>query len=173
MILIGLGANLPGPDGQPPKATLAAALAALAPRGIAVRRRSGWWRSAPVPAGDQPWYVNAAAELETGLDPAALLAILHEVENLFGRVRTQPNAARTCDLDLLDYDGLVADGAAAGSAPILPHPRLADRLFVLRPLAEIAPGWIHPVTGQTIDALIAAVPAGQQCLPAGDCRTAS
>lgn len=173
MILIGLGANLPGADGRPPQATLDAALAALARRGIAVRRRSGWWRSAPVPAGDQPWYVNAVAELETTLDPAALLAVLHEVEAGLGRVRGARNAARTCDLDLLDYDGRIMGGNAAAGAPILPHPRLAERLFVLRPLAEVAPGWRHPVTGRTVEALLAAAPAGQQCLPLDDCRTAS
>ena len=173
MIFVGLGANLPGPGGRSPKASLEAALAALGGRGVVVLRRSRWWCSAPVPAGDQPWFVNAVAEVETTLDPADLLAVLHEVEAACGRVRGAPNAARTCDLDLLDYHGRIAAGGAPGAGPVLPHPRLGERLFVLRPLAELAPGWVHPVTGRTVEALIEAAPAGQRCVPLEDCRPAS
>lgn len=168
MIFLGLGANLPGPDGRPPKATLEAALAELGHRGVMMLRRSGWWRTAPVPADDQPWFVNAVAEVATELDPTVLLAVLHDVEAVFGRMRGAPNAARTCDLDLLDYDRRIMVGGGPGS-PVLPHPRMADRLFVLQPLAELAPDWVHPSTGRTIAALIAAAPADQRCIPFADC----
>lgn len=162
MILIGLGANLPGRAGEPPRATCEAALAALADRGVVVSRRSRWYESAPVPSSDQPWYVNGVARLEFGaedaLDPAALLTLLHAVEADFGRVRGVRNAARILDLDLLAYDDLVRAGA---DAPTLPHPGLHERAFVLLPLAEVAPGWRHPVSGLTVEALIDRLPDPQ------------
>lgn len=155
MILIGLGANLPSAAG-PPAATLAAALAALEAAGVAIERCSPWYRSAPLPAGDQPWYVNAVAMARTGLGPAALLALLHRVEASFGRTRRRRNEARVLDLDLLDYDGLVRRGP-----PVLPHPRLHERAFVLLPLRDVAPEWRHPIGGASVAELIAALPADQ------------
>jgi 2-amino-4-hydroxy-6-hydroxymethyldihydropteridine diphosphokinase len=109
-----------------------------------------------VPASDQPWYQNAVIEVVTDLGPDALLATLHEVEEAFGRVRTVANAARMIDLDLLDFRGEIAPGGPGRAT--LPHPRLADRGFVLKPLADLAPEWRHPVTGQPIQALLAALP---------------
>ena len=158
-IYIGLGANLPHPTYGPPVDTLTAALADLGARGIGIRRLSPWYRSAPVPASDQPWYVNAVAQVATDLPADPLLAVLHEVEEAFGRVRGAPNAARRIDLDLLDYRGEIASGGP-GMA-ILPHPRMASRAFVLRPLADLAPDWRHPVTANPIGALVAALPADQ------------
>lgn len=159
MILLGLGANLPSATHGRPEATLAAALGALAAEGVAVERLSPWYRSAPVPVvDDQPWYINGVAAVTTRLAPAELLALLHRVEQRFGRVRRQRNEARVLDLDLLDYDGLVQHGDAA----VLPHPRLHERAFVLLPLREVAPHWRHPALGRSIDELIAALPPGQQ-----------
>jgi 2-amino-4-hydroxy-6-hydroxymethyldihydropteridine diphosphokinase len=155
MILLGLGANLPSIAG-PPQATLEASLAALAAADVIVRRRSRWYRSAPVPAGDQPWYVNGVAAVETSLGPAALLALLHRIEACFGRVRRERNEARVVDLDILDYAG-----AIRAADPVLPHPRMHERGFVLLPLSEIAPDWRHPVSGETLAALIAALPPDQ------------
>ena len=97
-IYIALGGNLDHPAWGSPRATLEAALAALGRRGVSVRRVSRWYHTAPVPVSDQPWYVNAVAEVETGLDADALLAVLHAVEAEFGRVRTVANAARLIDL---------------------------------------------------------------------------
>ncbi len=155
MILIGLGANLPSRFGSAAE-TLEAALAALGTEGIAVQDRSRWYRTAPVPISDQPWYVNGVARLATDLPAPALLDRLHRLEARFGRVRSVVNAARPIDLDLLDVDGRIEAGW-----PILPHPRLHERLFVLRPLADLAPGWRHPVSGLTVEALLAALPPGQ------------
>ena len=166
MIFIALGANLPGVGGRSPRETLMQSLAALGRRGVRVRRRSRWYRSAPVPPSDQSWFVNAVAALETRLDPDSLLAELHAVEAEMGRVRGAPNAARTCDLDLLDYDGRTAAGEGGGL--VLPHPRLHQRRFVLLPLADLAPDWVHPVSGLPISALIAAIPPGQLCEPLDD-----
>lgn len=159
MILIALGANLPSAAGEPP-ATLAAALAALAEAGVALERRSPWYRSAPVPAGDQPWYVNGVAAVATPLGPDDLLALLHRIEARFGRTRRSRNEPRSLDLDLLDYEGRVR-----AAAPALPHPRLHQRAFVLLPLRDVAPDWRHPVSGAGVDALIAALPPGQEIEP--------
>ncbi len=156
MILIGLGANLPSAAG-PPAATLAAALVALEAAGVAVERRSSWYRSAPLPADDQPWYVNAVVAVRTGLGPAELLALLHRIEADFGRRRMRRNEPRVLDLDLLDYHGLVRQ-----EAPVLPHPRLHERAFVLLPLEAVAPQWRHPLTGAGLAELIAALPPGQR-----------
>ncbi len=158
-IFIGLGANLDHPGYGPPRRVLEAALDELERRGIAIRRVSPWYRTAPVPASDQPWYVNAVAEVVTDLPADRLLARMHEVEDLYGRIRTVPNAARLIDLDLLDFHGELAEGAAGQAT--LPHPRLEGRAFVLRPLADLAPDWRHPRTGTPIQALLAALPAGQ------------
>ncbi len=81
------------------------------------------------------------------------MALLHRTETSFGRQRAKKNAPRTLDLDLIDYDGRVEEGP-----PVLPHPRLADRAFVLVPLADIAPDWRHPKSGQSIAELIAVLP---------------
>jgi len=159
MILIGLGANLGHPRYGGPRQTCLAALALLeeGPE-VGVLRRSSWYRSAPVPISDQPWFVNAVAELETTLEPAALLARLHDVERQLGRVRRERNEARVLDLDLLAYHDRVS---GPGEALRLPHPRLAERAFVLLPLAELAPDWRHPVDGSPISELLARLPEDQ------------
>jgi len=158
-IYIGLGGNLPHPQYGAPKATLQAALAGLRDRGIQVRRLSPWYRTAPVPASEQPWYFNAVAELATDLPADRLLAELHAVEEQFGRVRSVPNAPRIIDLDLLDFRGEIAAGGPGKAT--LPHPRMTGRGFVLRPLADLAPDWRHPVTGASVEALVAALPGDQ------------
>jgi 2-amino-4-hydroxy-6-hydroxymethyldihydropteridine diphosphokinase len=165
-ILIGLGANLPSPQHGPQVATLEAAVAALAARGLQIRARSSWWESAPVPVSDQPWYVNGVVEVETALDPEALLVLLHEVETAFGRHRSVPNAPRILDLDLLAYGGLVRPGP---QPPLLPHPRMAERAFVLYPLRDIRPDWRHPATGQSLAALVARLAPEQIVRPFPHC----
>jgi 2-amino-4-hydroxy-6-hydroxymethyldihydropteridine diphosphokinase len=155
-IFIGAGANLAHPTYGSPRETLEAAFRELEGRGVRVQRVSPWYRTAPVPASDQPWYQNAVVEVVTAVGPDRLLATLHEVEEAFGRVRTVANAARMIDLDLLDFRGEIAPESPGRAT--LPHPRLAVRAFVLRPLADLAPDWRHPVTGEPIQALLAALP---------------
>lgn len=159
MILIAIGANLPSRFGSPRDAC-EAALARLEERGVRVVARSRWWESAPVPISDQPWYVNGVAAVETVLDPAALLAELHAVEEEMGRVRTVRDAPRVIDLDLLAYDDVVRD-----DGPVIPHPRMSDRAFVVLPLAEVAPQWRHPVSGRRIAELVSALPEDQEIRP--------
>jgi 2-amino-4-hydroxy-6-hydroxymethyldihydropteridine diphosphokinase len=158
-IFIGAGANLPHERYGSPRQTLEAALTALGRRGVRTLRVSPWYRTAPVPASDQPWFENAVVEVATDLPADALLAELHAVEAAFGRARTVPNAARPIDLDLLDYRGEIAPGGPGKAT--LPHPRMAARAFVLRPLADLAPDWRHPGTGQPISDLLADLPADQ------------
>lgn len=151
-VYVALGANLSSETHGSPRATLEAAVAALADAAVPVLRRSSWWRSAPQPASDQPDFVNGVVEVAAALDPAGLLAALHRIEANFGRVRRERWEARVLDLDLIDYRGRITGPEAPG--PVLPHPRAAERLFVLLPLQEIAPDWRHPATGTGIADLI-------------------
>ena len=164
MILIGIGSNLASREYASPAETAAAGLAALPSIGVDVVARSGWYLSEPVPVSTQPWFVNAVAAVATALEPAALLERLLAVEARFGRERGAPNAKRTLDLDLLDYDARRLETRAL----VLPHPRLHLRRFVLAPLSELAPDWRHPVLGLTAAALLAGLPAGQPVRPMGD-----
>jgi len=163
-ILVGLGANLPSPAHGPPRATLQTALAHLERRGLRLGRRSRWYESAPVPVADQPWFVNGVVEIFTALGAPPLLELLHAVERDFGRFRGALNAPRTLDLDLIAYGDVVRDR----EPPILPHPRMAERAFVLLPLREVAPDWRHPVSGLSVEEMIRALPPGQTIRLAGE-----
>jgi len=134
---VGLGANL-----GDPRAQLEAALAALAAvPGVDLLAVSSTYESDAVgPVRDQPAFLNAVAEVVTTVAPASLLAALHEIEDTLGRTRTVRFGPRTCDLDLLLYDDVVSDDRDL----LLPHPRLAERRFVLDPLAELAPMLVLP-----------------------------
>jgi 2-amino-4-hydroxy-6-hydroxymethyldihydropteridine diphosphokinase len=163
MILIGVGGNLPSETGSPLE-TCEAALVHLGRLGVVVTRRSPWYETAPVPVSDQPWFINAVASVETALSAPGVLAALHLTEAAFGRMRSLTNAARTIDLDLLDYHGEVR----GEGAPLLPHPRLQERAFVLFPLRDLAPEWRHPVLGETAANLATRLPnQGVRRMPGG------
>jgi 2-amino-4-hydroxy-6-hydroxymethyldihydropteridine diphosphokinase len=163
MVLIGISANLPGPDGASPLDTARRAAAQLdALPGLRLRALSRWYLTEPIPPSGQPPYLNAIACLiteptATEPDPADLLGWLQAIEVQAGRVRGEPNAARTLDLDI------VAMGEAGGMVrsapdPILPHPRAHLRAFVLVPLIEVAPDWTHPVLRRRAHDLVRALP---------------
>jgi 2-amino-4-hydroxy-6-hydroxymethyldihydropteridine diphosphokinase len=150
---IGLGANLASPVG-PPAETLAAALGNLESLGH-ITARSSLYSTDPVGFADQPRFVNAVIALQTDWEPRLLLKKLLEIEKKFGRDRSRgiPNGPRTLDLDIL----LVEDLAISEPGLELPHPRLADREFVLIPLSEIAPQLRIPGSGKTVLELVHAL----------------
>ena len=153
MILIALGGNLPHRSGQPAD-TLKRALGELERQGVEIREVSAFYETPAWPDPADPAFINAVASVRTSLQPVELLMLLHGVETDFGRLRSAANAARTLDLDLLDYDGRVM----AEPGLTLPHPRITARSFVLVPLRDVAPRWRHPVTGQGLAELLAALP---------------
>lgn len=159
MILIGLGANLPSRFG-PPLATLEAAKEALAERGVVILQSSRVWLTAPVPFDpDQDWFHNAVIDVETDLNPQDLLTLLLELEEDFGRVRSVKNAPRLLDLDIIAYHDEVIE---EDDTLLVPHSKMQERLFVLKPLSDISKNWTHPVSGQTVEEMVRLLPDDNQ-----------
>ena len=141
-VIVALGCNDKGVWSSCREA-LEAALARFRFEGIDVLAQSSWWASQAWPDPSDPPFLNGVVIVRTAHDPHALMAALGRIEEAFGRRRMGLNAPRTLDLDLIAYGREQGDCEGL----ILPHPRAADRLFVMGPLAEIAPGWVHPKTG--------------------------
>ena len=160
-VVVALGSNLSG-DYASSISLLEAALAAFPEAGLRIVARSGWWRSAAWPDPADPPFVNSVVLVETALSPAGALDALHGLEARFGRERTEPNAPRTLDLDLVAY------GRERSEAPLLPHPRAHERAFVMRPLAQVAPDWRHPVLGASATELARSAAVGADACEIAD-----
>lgn len=143
-----------------PADLLERAILAFGENGITVTARSRLWRSEAWPDPGAAEYRNAVVLVETKMRPASLMDKLHEIERAFGRERGEPNAPRTLDLDLIAYGRRVSAGP-----PVLPHPRAAERRFVMGPLAELLPAWTDPIGGQTAHALADRAPVGKDAAP--------
>ena len=155
-----IGGNLAGGFASC-EALLEAALARFPEGGVPVLARSRWWRSAAWPDPEAPEYRNGVVLVEAKGDARAVLEALFAIERSFGRTRGASNASRTLDLDLVAHGRLVV--AAPGL--ILPHPRAHQRRFVMGPLAEIAPGWRHPVSGGSAAQLARDARVGRDATP--------
>lgn len=141
-VIVALGCNDKG-VWRDCREALEAALARFRSEGLDVVARSSWWRSAAWPDPSDPPFLNGVVIVRTSLGPHELMAALGRIEEVFGRRRGHANAPRTLDLDLIAYGRRTGDLDGL----ILPHPRAADRKFVMGPLAEIAPEWTHPAGG--------------------------
>jgi 2-amino-4-hydroxy-6-hydroxymethyldihydropteridine diphosphokinase len=151
-----LGSNLAGGYGSS-EALLEAALARFPEVGLKILKRSSWWRSAAWPDPNGPEYRNGVALVEAAAGPDEVLAALLSVEKALGRERSERNAPRTLDLDLIAWGREVRDDPGL----TLPHPRAHERLFVMGPLAEIAPAWRHPMLGKSAAELAADATVGR------------
>ena len=159
-VIVALGCNDKGAWSSCTKA-LEAALARFRSEGIDVVARSSWWSSMAWPDPHDPAFLNGVVVVRTDHDPHMLMEALGRIEDAFGRERSVRNAPRTLDLDL------IAHGRIVSQAPelTLPHPRAHERLFVMGPLAEIAPDWTHPVCGRSARELAGQAEVGRDARP--------
>lgn len=148
-VYLGLGSNIGNREEN-----LRDALARLEAPDLRVRRVSSTYETEPYGYTEQRWFLNLVAEVETDLFPMQLLSRIGKIEHALGRVRTVRNGPRTIDIDILFYGRAVMPGAQLE----IPHPRLAERRFVLAPLAELAPDLRHPVTHQSVREMLDAAP---------------
>jgi len=132
-------------------ANIARAVEQLAKSGVRVMRRSSLYETEPVEFVDQPWFLNSVIETETALEPAELMRTVLQIEKTMGRERCVAKGPRVIDIDILLYDDLVIHTPELE----VPHPRMAERLFVLVPMAEIASKVIHPALNVTVAQLLA------------------
>lgn len=162
-IFVAMGANL----GANPRETLEAVIGFMPEMGISPLSVSPFYRTPAMGPTPQPDFVNAVIRCETAHSVTSMMGNLHRIETIFGRIRRERWGPRVIDLDLIDYQGIVIppqgpQGLAAGAGPIpltLPHPGVCERAFVLLPLADIAPKWRHPVSGDSVAWLIKRLPA--------------
>ena len=150
MIYIGIGSNLNGKNNETPLQNCKKALVELK-KEVNICKISSWYKSEPIPVSNQPWFINGAIEISTNKSSLDLLEFILSIEEVFGRVREKKNEARILDLDIIDYKKKIL---YIKNKLIIPHPRMHERSFVLQPLSELNPKWMHPIKKKGIKELI-------------------
>ena len=150
MIYIGIGSNLNGKNNETPLQNCKKALVELK-KEVNICKISSWYKSEPIPVSNQPWFINGVIEISTNKSSLDLLEFILSIEKVFGRVRAKKNEARILDLDIIDYKKKIL---YIKNKLIIPHPRMHERSFVLQPLSELNPKWMHPIKKKGIKELI-------------------
>ena len=153
MLLLGLGSNLSSSFGNRFK-NIEMAISYLQSYEIKIVNRSSFYETPSYPDLKNPKFINVVVDVLTHLPPEDLASVLIFVEEILERKRNQKNEPRTCDIDIIDYNGKIMDFNYKNLIFKVPHEKLVYRNFVLFPLQEIAPKWIHPKTKDSIDVLI-------------------
>ena len=150
MIYIGIGSNLNGKNNETPLQNCKKALVELK-KEVNICKISSWYKSEPIPVSNQPWFINGVIEISTNKSSLDLLEFILNIEEFFGRLREKKNEARILDLDIIDYKKKIL---YIKNKLIIPHPRMHERSFVLQPLSELNPKWMHPIKKKGIKELI-------------------
>ena len=150
MIYIGIGSNLNGKNNETPLQNCKKALVELK-KEVNICKISSWYKSEPIPVSNQPWFINGIIEISTNKSSLDLLEFILSIEKVYGRVREKKNEARILDLDIIDYKKKIL---YIKNKLIIPHPRMHERSFVLQPLSELNPKWMHPIKKKGIKELI-------------------
>ena len=150
MIYIGIGSNLNGKNNETPLQNCKKALVELK-KEVNICKISSWYKSEPIPVSNQPWFINGVVEISTNKSSLDLLEFILSIEKVFGRVREKKNEARILDLDIIDYKKKIL---YIKNKLIIPHPKMHERSFVLQPLSELNPKWMHPIKKKGIKELI-------------------
>ena len=176
-MIIALGSNQQAVEASP-QLIVERAIEALRGLGLVIRKISRFYQTPCFPVGAGPDYVNAACLLETTWSPSEVIETLHSIEQEFGRKRIQRWGQRTLDLDLISVEDVVCPSLKihdkwrnldlatqkieAPTELIVPHPRVQDRAFVLIPMMDIAPDWVHPILGLSVSEMLDALPLGEK-----------
>ena len=150
MIYIGIGSNLNGKNNETPLQNCKKAVVELK-KEVNICKISSWYKSEPIPVSNQPWFINGVVEISTNKSSLDLLEFILNIEEFFGRLREKKNEARILDLDIIDYKKKIL---YIKNKLIIPHPRMHERSFVLQPLSELNPKWMHPIKKKGIKELI-------------------
>jgi len=161
MLLLGLGSNLASNFGNRFE-NIDLAISYLQSYEMQLLKKSSFYETLSYPDINNPKFINVVVEISTNLSPEDLASVLIFIEKKLERKRNQKNEPRTCDIDIIDYDGKVMDFSYKSLIFKVPHEKLIYRNFVLFPLQEIVPNWIHPITKDKISNLIAKLPEGDR-----------
>ena len=149
-IIIGIGGNIKSDDGSHPIHVAMKAIKRFEDYSIKVIKQSSWYVSEPIPKSDQPNFFNCIVFANTILNELNVLKALHKIEYALGRRRKIVNEARVIDLDLIDYSNKILTNKKI----IIPHPRAHKRRFVMEPLAELDPNWVHPILKADVSTIL-------------------